>query len=125
MKMKISKLPETELEIMVIVWAADKALNCDSIMEQLDNGKNWSKTTVLTFLSRLVKRGFLSVSKEGKVNYYTSLVKENDYLEMEGKSLIGKMCHNSVTDFVAALYQSNSISSEDIKSLKELIKEMK
>ncbi|MEG2406138.1 MAG: BlaI/MecI/CopY family transcriptional regulator [Clostridiales bacterium] len=120
----IPKLPESELEIMSIIWKNPKNVICDHVIADLNNDKNWSKTTVLSFLSRLVDRGFLAVTKKGRINHYSPIIKEEDYLEKEGKSFINKMYHDSVTDFVATLYNSNNISQDDLHNLKKLIKKM-
>lgn len=52
----IKKLPDSELEIMMIIWDADEKVTSDYIMEKLN--KTWQKTTVLNFLTRLCDRGF-------------------------------------------------------------------
>jgi len=52
----IKKLPDSELEIMMIIWNADEKVTSDYIMVKLD--KTWQKTTVLNFLIRLCDRGF-------------------------------------------------------------------
>lgn len=74
------KLPDSELEIMMIIWDADSSVDCDYIMTHLDSNK-WAKTTVLNFLIRLSDRGFLSCCKEGRKNIYTPLIKRDDYVK--------------------------------------------
>ena len=64
----IKKLPDSELEIMMIIWDADEKVTSDYIMEKLN--KTWQKTTVLNFLTRLCDRGFLKCHKEGRFNVY-------------------------------------------------------
>lgn len=80
----IKKLPDSELEIMMIIWDADEKVTSDYIMTNL--GKTWQKTTVLNFLTRLCDRGFLKCHKEGRFNVYESQVDKEDYLQRESKS---------------------------------------
>ncbi|ODA42562.1 BlaI/MecI/CopY family transcriptional regulator [Desulfosporosinus sp. BG] len=117
----MQKIPDSELEIMMIIWDADKKLTSDYIMDHLD--KTWQKTTVLNFLSRLCDRGFLTCHKEGRLNIYEALVKKDDYLQKESKTFLRKMHHNSLTSLVAALYDGESVSKEDLKELKKYIEE--
>ena len=68
------------------IWDADEKVTSDYIMDHLD--KTWQKTTVLNFLSRLCDRGFLSCHKEGRFNIYEVLVKKDNYLQKESKTLV-------------------------------------
>ena len=115
----IKKLPDSELEIMMIIWDADEKVTSDYIMANLD--KTWRKTTVLNFLTRLCERGFLKCHKEGRFNVYESLVNKEDYLQKESKSFLQKMHNNSLTSLVASLYDGKNVSKEDLEELKKFI----
>jgi len=115
----IQKIPDSELEIMMIIWNGDEKVTSDYIMANLN--KTWLKTTVLNFLNRLCDRGFLKCHKEGRFNIYEALVKKDDYLQKASQTFLRKMHHNSLTSLVAALYDGESVSKEDLKELKKYI----
>lgn len=117
----IQKIPDSELEIMMVIWNADEKVTSDYIMERLD--KTWLKTTVLNFLTRLCDRGFLKCHKEGRFNVYEALVEKDDYLQKESKSFLQKMHHNSLMSLVAALFDGDSVSKKDLEELKKYIEE--
>lgn len=118
---KIKKLPESELEIMLIAWEKGSEVTSDYIMERID--KSWGKTTLLNLLTRLCKRGFMECRKEGKINIYTPIVSKEEYVQSESKSFFEKLYHNSLTGLVAALYDGKSITKEDLEELKRYIEE--
>lgn len=120
---KIAKLPEAELEIIMIVWDLGENATSEQIMNRLEGRKSWERTTVLNFLSRLVDRGFLRLEKRGKINLYTPIILKCEYLEHASKSFLEKMYNNSVKKLVATLYNSQSISKDDLKELKRFIEE--
>ena len=122
---QISKIPDGELEVMIAVWQSGNPATSDRIMENLAGKRNWGRTTVLKFLSRLCDRGFLKLEKQGKLNLYTPLVEECDYLEMESKSLLSKLCQNSVKKLVSSLYNGKAINKEDLEELEKFIEEVK
>lgn len=111
----MKKLPDSELEIMMIIWDAKEKVTSDYIMDRINN--DWLKTTVLNFLTRLCDRGFLKCHKEGRFNIYESQVDKEDYLQKESKRFLKKMHHNSLASLVAALYDGNSISKDDLEKL--------
>jgi len=121
---RIKKLPESELEIMMIIWESGEPVTSAYVMEKLPKENKWANTTVLNFLARLVDRGFLALSKQGRINYYTPLVKEDDYLHQESKSFLDKMHMGSIKNFVAALYDGSAINEEDLIELKKYVEEV-
>lgn len=120
----IKRLPESELDIMMIIWAAGEAVTSAYITERLPKERNWAPTTVLNFLARLVDRGFLEITKQGRINYYSPAVNETDYLQHESRSFLEKMHMGSLKSFVAALYDGSAISREDLEDLKRYVEEV-
>ncbi|MDD2511310.1 MAG: BlaI/MecI/CopY family transcriptional regulator [Syntrophomonas sp.] len=120
----IKRLPDSELELMMIIWEAGQPVSSAYIMDKLAGEKHWANTTVLNFLARLVDRGFLAINKQGRVNYYTSLINEQDYLNKESKSFLKRMHMGSLKNFVAALYDGDAISNEDLAELKQFVEEI-
>ena len=80
----MKRLPEAELEIMLEIWKFNRPV-CRFDLEDALADKNWAAPTILTMLSRLEKKGYLSMEKQKKTNYYTALVSEKDYALLEGK----------------------------------------
>lgn len=120
----IKRLPDSELEIMMIIWEADKPVSSTYIIEKLKGKKDWAHTTVLNFLARLVDRGFLETKKKGRFNYYNSIISEKDYLQKESKTFLEKMHKNSLKSLVASLYDGDAISKEDLEELSNFVDEV-
>lgn len=117
------KLPDSESEIMHIIWEADGWVTSDYIRKALNN--NWAKTTLLNFLIRLCERGFVKCEKRGRTNYYAPIVKCEDYMKTEHKSILKKFHKQSITDLVASLYDADAITDNDLKELEKFIREAK
>ena len=120
----VKRLPDSELEIMMIIWEAKEPVSSAYLMERLKGEKNWATTTVLNFLARLAERGFLQVRKQGRINIYSPLISEKDYIETESRSFLERLHKSSLKSFVAALYDGRSISGEDAEELKNYIDEL-
>lgn len=119
----VQKLPDSELEIMLIIWEADQNVNSEYIMEKLSGVKSWKRSTLLNLLTRLCDRGYLECKKDGKINFYTPLISEKEYLDAESKNFFARLHKNSLKSLIASLYDSKSVSKEDLEELKEFIKE--
>ena len=120
-KMNHKTLPNSELELMMILWKAGKPLTRTEIEERLPRKRKLSKTTVLSFLSRLEEKGFVRVEKEGRNNLYFPLVEEQDYLEQESGTILERLYGSSVKKFVASLCDGDRLSKAEIDELKEYL----
>lgn len=121
MNKPIKRLPDSELEIMMIVWEANEPITSAYISEKLKDKKEWKITSILTFLARLNEKGFITSKREGKINIYSAVIDEQDYLENESKTFLAKLYGNSLTTFVTSLYKSNAISGKDLTELRQFI----
>ena len=54
----MKKLPDAELELMMIIWEAEEPVTRMYIEDHMDEGRDVLPNTVLSLLSRLEKRGF-------------------------------------------------------------------
>lgn len=114
-------LPNSELELMMILWKENRPMTRMEIEEKLPKKRKLSKTTILSFLSRLEEKGFVQVEKEGRNNCYLPLVKEKDYLNQESGTILQKLYGSSVKNFVASLYDGNCLSQDQIEELKDYL----
>lgn len=119
----MKRLPDSELEIMMIIWELDKPVTRIEIEERMEKGRSLSPTTVLSFLSRLQEKGFLEVQKSGKNNVYLALVEKEDYMRTESRNILKRLYQNSAKNFLAALYDGDSLSEEELKELEDYISE--
>ncbi|MEG1501724.1 MAG: BlaI/MecI/CopY family transcriptional regulator, partial [Clostridiales bacterium] len=119
----IKKLPDAELTIMLIIWQAGGNVNSAYIQKHLLGDKEWKLTSILTFLSRLVEKGFLSCQKEQRNNIYAPLISQKEYLAQESKSFLKKLYGNSFTSLVSNLYDSKAIDKDDLAELQLFINE--
>ena len=60
----IKRLPESELEIMQIIWNETTPVSRMTIESALSKTHPLAPTTILTLLTRLCEKGFLSLQKE-------------------------------------------------------------
>ena len=72
-----------ETLIMKIVWSSEEDLSTPEIMDQLKVrfGKDYARTTVVTFIQRLAEKGFVNTYKKGRVSYVHSLRSQSQYQE--------------------------------------------
>lgn len=117
----MKRLPDSELEVMMAIWSYDEPVTRMEIEEKLNREPKVSATTVLSFLSRLVEKGFVSVKKEGKTNIYCARISKKEYLGEESKSILNRMYGSSLKNFVTAFYDGKQVSKDEIQELQDFL----
>lgn len=116
---KSKRLPDAELEVMQAVWSLEAPVTAAAVQQKVPS--DWKATSVLTFLSRLCDKGFLSCEKEGRQNQYTPRVTQEEYLQRESRSFVERVCGGSVKNLVASLSDAGALTAHDIDELRAFL----
>lgn len=114
----MKRLPDSELEIMLIIWNSNETVTRMYIQKHLERSKELAATTILSFLSRLKEKEFLKVETIGKTNYYYPLVSQEDYSNNESKTVLERFFGNSLKNFVVQLNDTQALDEKQIQELK-------
>lgn len=117
------RLPDAEFEIMQIIWSQPAPISSVQVAALAAPQKNWKHQTVLTLLTRLTQREFLSSDKHGKERFYIPLITQEDYLSMETGLFMKKFHKNSITGLMSALYSGKEPNEEELSELEQWLKE--
>ena len=124
MKKTYQRLPDSELDIMLVLWNGTLPMTRPEIEKVINKKKNLAPTTILSLLTRLEAKKFVEVTKQGKMNLYTPLVSQSDYQANESQNVLEKLYGNSLKKFVTSLYQGKKKSSEEVRELSNFLKEL-
>ena len=105
----MQKLSDSELAIMQHIWRGARPVTAGGLVN--------------TFLTRLTEKGFLTVRKQGHQNLYSVTVSEAQYRAAETRSFLDEIHGGSVQSLMAALYQSDGLTADDVAELKRWLSE--
>ena len=120
MKEHIRRLPDAEQEVMQAIWACIAPVARTDIEAILLPEHPMAMTTLLTMLTRLAEKGFISIEKQGRRSLYTPLISQEDYLASQSKTFFEKLCGRNISTFAAALCDSG-LTREEIAELRSLL----
>jgi len=120
--MKNISIGDAELEIMKVIWKSKEPITSLDIGKEVED-KGWKKTTIATFLTRLVEKGALSADKQGKLYYYSPLISEKEYRKSQTKNLIKTLYNGSVREFAVSFFEEQKLSDKDIQELKAIFED--
>ena len=120
MNENIRRLPDAELEVMQAIWACQPPVARTDIEEILYQTHPMAMTTLLTLLTRLGEKGFISIEKNGRRSYYTPCISREDYLASQSRNFFEKLCGGNLSTFANALCGSG-LTREEIAQLRTLL----
>ncbi len=118
----LTRLPETEFEVMSVIWRNTPPVTTTTLMNQLGNDKGWKLQTLVTLLNRLTERGFIRSEKLGKERTYYPCVKQEDYIQYETALFVKRYHDNSLFQLVNAFSGANKLSEEERNELSAWLK---
>ena len=117
----VSKITDSEVKVMRVLWEADCELPIADIRKTIEQTSKWETSTIKTLLRRLCEKGVVLATKK-EVFYYKPLVIEAEYNEYTTQSLIDRLYSGSAKNLVASLLGSNKLDASDIEELRTLLK---
>lgn len=121
MNQLVSKISDSEVEVMKVLWSSEGELTLTEIRKALEERSKWEASTIKTLLRRLCEKGVVHITKK-EVFYYSPNVSEDEYNEYSTQSLIDRLYAGSAKKLVAALVGSKKLNEKDIKELKNMFK---
>lgn len=113
------RLPQSELEIMQIVWNTDakkdnQIITSSFVLTNLQGKRNWALPTLMTVLARLIKKGYLVCDKIGRNNIYHPAVSKEDYMKFEAKLIFEDTFEGSANSMFKALIDTGVTTKEEL-----------
>lgn len=107
---------------MEVLWA-DGAQLAQEVVAALRRQRSWEDRTIRTLLRRLVKKGAVSTSAEGKAYRYAASVEREACVRDAGRSLLRRLAPGSVSPLLATFVREAPLSAADIAELRRLLDE--
>lgn len=120
---KTISITEAETAVMEILWVNSPA-GTEEVIVALARGHEWHESTVKTLVSRLVKKGAIRVTKDGRRHQYSPVLTRDEWLSDESTGLLDRMFGGRVAPLVAHFSRQRKLSRRDIADLKRLILEL-
>ena len=117
--MDTNDISACERLVMKVIWDSTEDLALQDIMNRVnqENGKSWKPQTVSTFLSKLVRKDYLKLCRNGKIYTYKILVPEEAYRRKLYKHHISFWNHNDIVEFVQEMIGNQDLTKEDLEKL--------
>lgn len=125
-KKQLVKLPDSELDIMLVLWNFDGECKVADIYNGLKDSHPLSKAAIHTLLERLEKRGFIETKTVDAPTPYKMIfpvVTEEEYRTAESGNFVDKLFRGNWKNLITALVDNGKITENDIEEISRMIRE--
>ncbi len=112
-------------ELEVLRYVADYApITVREAASQFGEPRGLARTTILTVMERLRKKGYLARRKDGGAFEYAPVVAKSEVLKDLVEDFVQKTLGGSLSPFVAYLADAKGLSRKELAELSKIVQEM-
>jgi BlaI family transcriptional regulator, penicillinase repressor len=115
-----------ELEVLKVLWQSGPAMAREVERELKHRRKRWAYTTILTLLSRLRGKGYVTQAKHtlGAAHVFAAAVTREQLLGWSLTELADRVCDGTASPLVQALVNNRQLTREDLARLRRMLEEL-
>lgn len=120
------ELSTCEAPIMKIIWETNPDISIPELTQRLSTqyGKEYARTTIVTFLSRLAAKGYVKTYRKGRLSYAHAEKSEQEYKQMLAKKQTEFWFHGSLFEFVQSLSAVSELTEDEIQKVRRQLEQM-
>ena len=122
--METPHLGDQELEVLTYI-AGNAPITAREVAEQFGTERGLARTTILTVIERLRKKGYLARSRKDGIFRYTPQVPQTELMQGLVGQFIERTLGGSVSPVVAYLAKTRDVSAQELDELQSLVDELK
>lgn len=116
-------ISDAESHVMEVLWRAPGPVVAEQVVVALLETQHWQSATVKTLLNRLLKKGAIAATRDGRRFLYHAVLQREAWLARESESLVQRLFGGRIAPLVAHFGSQRKLSATDIQELRRLIDE--
>jgi BlaI family transcriptional regulator, penicillinase repressor len=113
-------ISEAESRVMEVLWQ-QAPLSSEQIVAAVQSNSDWHEKTIRTLLNRLLSKGAVEASRDGRRYLYAPLLSRAQWQSQESRSLLDRVFGGRVAPLLAHFSQHEKLSAKDLAELRKLI----
>jgi BlaI family penicillinase repressor len=117
------QISDAESIVMEVLWQRSPR-GAEEVVAELAREQDWQEATIKTLLNRLLNKGAIHAEKDGRRYLYTPVLRREDWVHGQSRSLVDRLFGGRVAPLVAHFSEKGRLSKRDIAELKRLVGEL-
>jgi BlaI family penicillinase repressor len=116
----VPRISDAEWTVMKVLWARSP-LPAQEVVDAVADTEQWHPKTVKTLLNRLVKKGALDFTQQGRAYLYRPLITEAACATAASEAFLDRVFGGSLKPMLAHFVEHKRLSSKEMNELKRLL----
>ncbi|HEX7368662.1 MAG TPA: BlaI/MecI/CopY family transcriptional regulator [Rhodanobacteraceae bacterium] len=116
-------ISEAESQVMDVLWRKSPQ-GSEDLAAALHPETDWHENTVRTLLNRLVRKGAVSVEREGRRYLYSPVLTREAWQTQESRSLLDRVFGGRVAPLLVHFSRNEELNAKDIAELRKLVDQL-
>jgi len=117
------QISEAESAVMEVLWQ-QQPLAAEDVVAALADSRQWQEATIKTLLNRLLKKGAIRATKDGRRYLYAPVLQRQAWMLGESQGLLERLFDGRVAPLVAHFSEHRKLSRNDIAELRKLLEDL-
>jgi predicted transcriptional regulator len=117
------QISEAESAVMEVLWQR-QPLAAEDVAAALADSRQWQDATIKTLLNRLLKKGAIRATRDGRRYLYAPVLQRQAWMLGESQGLLERLFDGRVAPLVAHFSEHRKLSRKDIAELRKLLEEL-
>ena len=116
-------ISDAEAQVMRVLWERHPR-GADEVVAALAPSTDWAEPTVKTLLNRLLNKGAIEATREGRRYLYSPVLAREAWVAQQSEGLLQRLFDGRVAPLVAHFSQRGRLSEADVVELRRLLEEI-
>ena len=118
----MTRLTDSEWKVLEVLWNCPKQ-TLGKILDKLQPQTGWSRTTVHTYLTRMITKQLVSHDESSPKKYSANISKDEAEKE-ERKGMMTRFYDGNAHNLIASFVKQESLSFDEREKLRKLLDDM-
>lgn len=114
-------MSDAEREVLKVLWDHGALAVRDVLANITRAGQEWSRSTVITLLQRLEKKGYVQSDKSQFAFVFRAVVSREDEMRARMNDLASELCDGEALPLVLAFTEKHRFAPEELARFRQMI----
>ena len=117
-------MSDAEREVLKVLWDHGPLAVREVATRLAEGGQEWARSTVITLLQRLEKKGYVASDKSKFAFVFRAVLSREDVMRARMNDLAGELCDGDALPLVLAFAARHRFSPADLARFRQMIDEL-
>ncbi len=115
---------DAELQVLKVLWEHGPLAVREVLGRLEEQGQEWTRSTVITLLQRLERKGYVESDRSRFAFVFRALVSREDVIRSRMNDLAGELCDGEALPLVLAFAERHQFSPWEIARFRQMIDDL-